>query len=144
MIFRIPIDQCLGIIVFISFSFYIMHLCEIWVFICRRFSVETDLGRAEQVWCGIKSGKYNILIGCVYISPDLNYETKSEISTTMKRAWNRVENWEYSSIIIFGDFNHPDINWTQEGVGTSDVVNEMLLIDSIDDSFLTQCVNFTT
>ena len=97
-----------------------------------------------QVWCGIKIGKDSILIGCVYRAPDLNYETNSEILTTIKRARNRVENGEYSSIIVFGDFNHPDINWTQEGVGTSDVGNEKLFIDSIEDSFLTQCVNFTT
>ena len=84
------------------------------------------------------------MIGCVYRAPDLNYETNSEILTTIKRARNRVENGEYSSIIVFGDFNHPDINWTQEGVGTSDVGNEKLFIDSIEDSFLTQCVNFTT
>ena len=110
----------------------------------EEFSVETGLGRAEQVWCGIKGGKDSILIGCVYRSPDLTHETSSEILTTIKRARNRVENGVYSSILVFGDFNHPEIHWTQEGIRHSDVGNEKIFLDSIDDSFLTQCVNFTT
>ena len=74
----------------------------------EEFSVETGLRRAEQVWCGIKRGKDSILIGCVYRSPDLTYETSSEILTTIKRARNRVVNGEYSLILVFGDFNHPE------------------------------------
>ena len=93
---------------------------------------------------GMRRGKDTILIGCVYRSPDLTYETSSEILTTIKRARNRVENGVYSSILVFGDFNHPEIHWTQEVFGHCDVGNKKIFLDSIDDSFLTQWVNFTT
>ena len=88
----------------------------------EEFSVETNLGKAEQVWCGIKIGKDSILIGCIYRTPDLSYESNIEILTTIKRARR---------------------GWTQEGVGHSNIGNEKNFLNSIDDSFLTQVVNFT-
>ena len=93
---------------------------------------------------GLKRVKDSILIGCVYRAPDFKYETSSEILTTIKRTRNRIEIGEYNSILVFGDFNHPEIHWTQERIGHSDVGNEKIFLDSIDNSFLTQCVNFTT
>ena len=36
--------------------------------------VEAGLGRAEQVWFGIKRGKDSILVGCVYRLPDFSNE----------------------------------------------------------------------
>ena len=78
--------------------------------------------------------------GCVYRAPDLSYESSSVILPSIKIARNREENREYKSKVVFGDINHPENNWTQEGIGHSNVGNDKLFFDSINDSFLTKSV----
>ena len=66
--------------------------------------------------------------GCVYRAPDLSYESRSVILPSIKIARNREENREYKSKVVFGDINHPENNWTHEGIGHSNVGNDKLFL----------------
>ena len=53
------------------------------------------------------------MIGCFFRRPGINDESIEEILKTIKRASDRVECPEYGSVVIFGDFNYPEIKCTQ-------------------------------
>ena len=54
-----------------------------------------------------------------------------------------LQNSTYQDLVIIGDFNLPGIDWFDVRA-TCDSANNSLLIDIIQDNFLTQLVNETT
>ena len=66
----------------------------------------------EQIWCHLKFNKEIILVGCIYLSPDL-MEKSYEIASKVIRFANelRISN-RYSGLMICGDFNICKVNWS--------------------------------
>ena len=108
----------------------------------REFETESVLGNAEQVWCGLRFGKDSILIGCFYRRPGINDNDTKQILKTIKRTRERLEKADYGSVVIFGDFNYPGLNWSLEGDDILGSDNEKIFLDVIEDSFLSQCIYF--
>ena len=71
-------------------------------------------GIGESCWCYIKSGYDKIIVGVICRSPN-----SSKIDN--KRIIEYIESVSsVSSILIMGDFNYPDIDWSNGVVRTED------------------------
>ena len=53
----------------------------------------------EQVWCGIRSGGENVLIGCIY-RPDNSPEYSSRVGTSIIAAKQLVRQGRFNSLIV--------------------------------------------
>lgn len=100
----------------------------------------------EQVWVVVVVNKIKYLIGCIYRPPDrLNM---SDLKLVFEAANSYVERGEFKELIIMGDFNFPNINWSENGVDSIAVGNHLSVEHSfteiINDLFLYQHVNFST
>ena len=93
----------------------------------------------ECVWCKIMDKQNAFVLGCCYSSP-----SSHEINDT--RVFSMLSNVLYlyhKNIIVFGDFNYPDINReikSLEGIS----VSSALFLDTINDLFLNQLVSEQT
>ena len=61
----------------------------------------------------------------------------------MKWAREKVESKVFDSVLICGDFNYPCINW-KEYLDTSVNLKESDFIEKLEDSFMTQVIDFGT
>ena len=77
-----------------------------------------------------------ITVGAFYRPP--NADTKPLLDMHVV-----LQNSTYQDLVIIGDFNLPGIDWFDVRA-TCDSANNSLLIDIIQDNFLTQLVNETT
>ena len=66
-----------------------------------------------------------------------------EFFSSLKWVKEKIERKVFDSIIICGDFSYPGINW-REYVGTSVDLNELNFIEKLEDSFITQVIDFGT
>ena len=105
---------------------------------------------AEMVWCGVGSGVDSVLIGCIYRPPS---GTKDDTGNLIRSAINRASQLcdlkKFGSLLITGDFNYPNIEWSnQSGINMSNVDHPGSdFIDCLNDNMLAQMVErptFTT
>jgi hypothetical protein len=87
--------------------------------------LSTNTFEVEQVWCEVsrQSSDKKILLGCIY-RPPLNARTADDklkhidtamaINKSIAIAARSVEDGQYSGLCITGDFNFPDVHWTDE------------------------------
>ncbi len=95
----------------------------------------------ELIWCQLTLKDQNVLVGAFYRQPKRTIDD-SLINLDQSLATLRnTTNAPY--IILGGDFNVPDMNWTDETVTADNPLQEKLL-DIADDHQLTQTVPFTT
>ena len=85
----------------------------------RKFFCRIVHGRAPEaeiyIWCKIISGKDILLVGCIYRPPNSPREISTQINKTIAHAKRLVIQKIYTSLLIFGDFNHPSIQWSNLG-----------------------------
>ncbi len=63
----------------------------------------------ETIWLETKLvNQDRLLIGCIYRSPNSNNINNEDILNSLKQATGS----KYSHVLIVGDFNHPELNWT--------------------------------
>jgi hypothetical protein len=74
---------------------------------------------SEQVWCVVNINKDSILIGCIYKPPFCALSALHEINQSVAKAKELVELGKYTSLLIVGDFNYPDIDWSSSDGGVS-------------------------
>ena len=74
---------------------------------------------SEQVWCVVDVGDDSIIVGCIYKPPFSDTATLNEINQGIARAKQLVDSGKYSSMLVVGDFNFPDIDWTSSIGGAS-------------------------
>ena len=74
----------------------------------------------ESVWCEIRlNSKDRLLIGGIYKSPNCNSVNHELLNGLIKQA---VE-LKYTSTVILGDFNFPEIDWSMMVPSKFGVVN---------------------
>ena len=101
--------------------------------------------RSEQVWCVINVGGDAVLVGCVYKPPFSDTATLTEINMALMRAKQLVDKGKYTEMLVAGDFNFADIDWTSANGGVSKRRNRCrpsakAFMDTISSCFLTQHV----
>ena len=75
---------------------------------CDEVDINVD-GAQESVWISTQlAGQDKLLIGCMYLSPNSSAENEDKIRQTLQKASDS----KYSHLLITGDFNQPDIDWT--------------------------------
>ena len=74
---------------------------------------------SEQVWCVVDVGDDSIIVGCIYKPPFSDTATLNDINQGIARAKQLVDSGKYSSMLVVGDFNFPDIDWTSSIGGAS-------------------------
>ena len=90
----------------------------------------------ESVWCELTlQDKDCLLVGTVYRSPNSTAENDALVNGLLSRMLEGR-----SHILIVGDFNHPEINWTTESTPRDLNHPASLFMEAIRDSFLVQHV----
>lgn len=85
----------------------------------------------ECVWVLLKGSSADILIGVFYRAPDMGSGFAEEFFRILSEVCNRFSN---CSLLIFGDFNYPHINWTTLSVAANERESN---------SFLQSCLDFS-
>ncbi|WAR18737.1 YWV1-like protein, partial [Mya arenaria] len=95
----------------------------------------------ESVWCEIRLQNMDkILIGAVYKSPNCSVDNYKKLNDLISTA----ANLNYKKLMILGDFNFPEIDWSDWTVNKSETHPSFLFLECIRDNFLAQHVdNFT-
>ena len=89
----------------------------------------------ESVWCEIRlNSKDRLLIGGIYKSPNCNSVNHELLNGLIKQA---VE-LKYTSTVILGDFNFPEIDWSTWTVSKSETHPAFHFVECIRDNFLYQ------
>ena len=100
----------------------------------------------ESICCEIRAGSERILVLCVYRPPTTTRDLSKKINRMISNTKRFVDNKKYTGLLIAGDFNFPDINWTHEG----GIINSLRfssandILNTINDNFLIQCVSEPT
>jgi len=100
-------------------------------------NLDTD---SESIWISVKLQAARTLYICSFYRPNSQDETSC---CALRDALNRIP--EHSNIVVAGDFNYPDIDWsskTAQASSTRRLNDEM--IELTDDFSLTQLVNSPT
>ena len=103
-------------------------------------------GLVEQVWCGVTVGSDRILVGCVYRPPGSDIGVDEGIIRAIKEAKVLIRSGKFDMMLIAGDFNMPDIEWSTEGFGSSPRLgstSENFLL-TLEENFISQCINEPT
>ena len=80
-----------------------------------------------------------LLVGVCYRSPSSSEENNRELAVLISKALNEPH---ITHILIFGDFNYPNINW--EHMNTDLDKESELLYDNINENLLVQHINVNT
>ncbi len=68
---------------------------------------------AEQIWCSILvSKRETILVGCIYRPLHTLHELNLDIINSIQVACELVARKKFTSLLITGDFNYSDIDWS--------------------------------
>lgn len=92
---------------------------------------------SEQVWVSVKLARQDrLLVGCFYRSPQSIPENDKLLNESIIRSTTMG----YSHILLVGDFNHPHIDWTEEGALHAGDQKGRTFVETIQDSYLYQHV----
>ena len=101
----------------------------------------TDSVFKESVWCEISlHDKDNLLIGCVYRSPNGTKENNIQLLTLINKACERKD----SHLLIVGDFNYGEIDWEAWTSRASESHDSSKLVNCLQDNYLHQEVRCNT
>ena len=96
---------------------------------------------AEVIWLKISlEDKKNLLLGCLYRSPNSGEANNNMMLELLEEA----NNWTKDHLIIVGDFNIKEINWTDNIVNTGHNHLAYRTYDKVNDLFLDQLVKEPT
>ena len=105
----------------------------------------------EQVWVSIKlEDDEPLLVGCVYRPPRSNEDELSNsdiaIARSLDAAARLLRCKLFSSVVVMGDFNLPDVEWSENGSPVlANVSSPSLTIsDAISSTSFVQLVNCNT
>ena len=117
-----------------------MSIRGVGIYVSEKFhfyKVEFDSNCVEHLWIKITlKGLHSLLVGCIYRSPSSNpHHSTSELCDLLTSLNG------YSHILICGNFNYPNINWSSLSCTTS---YSQDFLDSIHDSYLFQHVTEPT
>ena len=141
-----------GVIIYISnnicsseFSFANVDCCPADLLATSRRSV------VESVWVTIEVGSDRLLLGCIYRPPYASSREHRESADTaiaafLHAARESVFTGRHDGLLICGDFNYSDIEWSPDGTATADPpsLSSRLFVDCLHENSLAQAVNFAT
>ena len=95
----------------------------------------------ESIWVEIKeTATEKTVIGCIYRSPNSSEENNKKVNDFIK-GLGTMKN---TNLILTGDYNYPQINWTDEGYGRAEEKKAAEFLDSVMDAYLTQHITEPT
>ena len=115
----------------------------------RAFDITDEIlnfNYGEMIWCRVQTDNESIIVGCMYRPPHAQRETNVEIIRAIGRAKSLCDKKIFGSLIIAGDFNHSDIDWSN-GCGicrTNGRPSSLDMIDCLNTNLLSQLVNQPT
>lgn len=80
-----------------------------------RFTVLPSLANTESLWCKVHVDKFVIVIGAIYRAPGSSAQVLFDIHDYILK--HNLSNYK---LILTGDFNLPDIDWSTLTVGSRD------------------------
>jgi len=104
-----------------------------------------NTSKLEQVWTVLVIGKSKYLIGCVYRPSD--FVDTNDIQLVLNNAREYVDKNGFKDFLIVGDFNLPNIKWTDgfiNEINASENSIENRFADIVNDNFLVQHVDKPT
>ena len=105
----------------------------------RYFAVD-GIDFEEHVWCLISDGSEEILVGCIYRSPNSN----SDNNHTLLQLLEEIDRLHHNRIVIMGDFNLPHINWNIPSATGPDTCFSYEFVDTLQDVYMSQLVTEPT
>jgi len=69
----------------------------------------------EMIWCNLTLNKESLIVGCIYRPPHSHYESNQEIIKSKAKASAIANRRKDVGLLIAGDFNHPDVQWSDSG-----------------------------
>ena len=103
--------------------------------------VQQNRNFEESTWCKINlSGGDNIIIGCVYRSPNSTHENNLNLFDTIRD----ISGGNPSHLLILGDFNINCIDWNNITSTENETHTSTLFLECLRDSFLYQHVKEPT
>lgn len=91
-------------------------------------SIKNPFQGIEQVWALIDLNHHKVLIGGIYIPPCPTVNVFSNFSTALNEL---LLNYPGSDIIIAGDFNLPNVSWSNSSLGCNVVFNQQTLCNTV-------------
>ncbi|RMZ99858.1 RNA-directed DNA polymerase from mobile element jockey-like [Brachionus plicatilis] len=119
---------------------------------------QLNSNKIEQIWCVAESGKEKILLECMY-RPKIIINSKGvseseethkvrnrEIIKSIEMANNLVKRWLYSGLLLVGDFNYSELDWSDnlEAKILTETESAAEFVKCLSEGFLTQNVCFKT
>lgn len=101
--------------------------------ICKKFIALPIIINSflECVFVFLRLGSTDLIIGVFYRPPDMNASFESEFHRVVVEVCTRFPN---AVLIIFGDFNYPNIEWSTLSVSSTDTQAQ---------EFLDSCLDFS-
>ena len=91
----------------------------------------------DAVWCTVKlNNQDKVLVGCIYRSPNCSASEEEPFNKLLVEA----STCNTSHKLIFGDFNHPQIDWRNESCAQALDHPANKFLEAVRDSFLFQHV----
>ncbi|GAV00593.1 hypothetical protein RvY_11419 [Ramazzottius varieornatus] len=87
--------------------------------------VEYEVVGLEALWVKVIALRMNLLIGVVY-APGYDSEVFSKLRTSMERSRSHLRR----NILMLGDFNCPNISWSDKASGSSERERDLLSLQS--------------
>ena len=91
----------------------------------------------EALWCNIRTATGVVLIGLCYRSPSSSATNNDHLLDMFRAAMNRSK---VSHVMIFADFNYPDIDYWHDMVAAGDDAPSAKFFHTTQELFLRQCV----
>ncbi len=109
------------------------HLCAV------PSKVKESMIFTESAWCEIAlRGNDRLYIGGIYRSPNSSDENNKKLNDALASISNK------SHVLIMGDFNHPEIDWTDETSPIDPDHRASRFMEAVRDSYLIQHVKAPT
>ncbi len=95
----------------------------------------------DSVWAKIKLiGNDSLLIGCIYKSPNCTRDMFEKLTTQLKL----IKDQRYSHLLIMGDFNFKEINWSNYTTNVSEYHMATQFLECVKDCYMYQHVEQPT
>ena len=106
----------------------------------RLVDLNARVGFHESVWVEVDLEDSLLLVGCIYRSPKSqkqNNDCLRKLMAKTKGHWSRV--------LVMGDFNYPELNWTDDGnENAHGMAADALFLKSTKEASLTQYIRRPT
>jgi len=93
------------------------------------------------LWCLVNCGTSSILVGVCYRSPSSTVDNNNQLLETFRKACSLCAN---RHILIMGDFNYPEISYTDNNVSTGPEAAPNRFYETTQDLFLSQYITEPT